>query len=80
VSRRPYFLYEQIPVSKDTQLNKTIAQDLFGKGMREFVFQQGLTEEELVGFCAALALSAEEQALKSGIVSILWEMDQHISK
>ncbi|MBS1242249.1 MAG: HEAT-like repeat-containing protein [Nitrospirae bacterium] len=72
--QKTYFLYEQLPVSKDTQLNKTIAQDLFGKGMREFVFQQGLTEEELAGFCAALALSAEEQALKSGIVSILWEM------
>lgn len=71
--QKTYFLYEQVPVGKDTQLNRTIAQDLFGKGMREFVFQQGLTEEELTGFCAALALSAEEQALKSGIVSILWE-------
>jgi len=72
--QKTYFLYEKVPVGKDAQLNRTIAQDLFAKGMREFVFQQGLTEEELIGFCAALALSAEEQALKSGIVSILWEL------
>jgi hypothetical protein len=71
--QKTYFLYDQIPVGKEAQLNKTIAQDLFGKGIREIVFHNGLTEEELMGLCAALALSPEEQALKSGIVSILWE-------
>jgi hypothetical protein len=71
--QKTYFLYDQIPVGKEAQFNKTIAQDLFGKGVREIVFNNGLTEDELMGLCAALALSPEEQALKSGIVSILWE-------
>ena len=66
-------LYENTPVSKDTQLNKAIAQDLFGKGFRELIFLEGLREEELLGFYEALSLSQEEQALRSGIVSILWE-------
>jgi len=71
--QKGYFLFEYTPIAKDTQLNKTIAQDLFGKGFREINFLQGLTEEELSGFYAVLALSQEEQALRSGIVSILWE-------
>lgn len=71
--QKTYFLYDQIPVGKEAQLNKTIAQDLFGKGIREIIFNDGLTEGELMGLCEALALSPEEQALKSGIVSILWE-------
>ncbi len=66
-------LYEHTPVSKDTQLNKAIAQDLFGKGFREIIFLEGLREEELLGFYEALSLSQEEQALRSGIISILWE-------
>ena len=72
--QKTYFLFEQTPVAKETQLNKTIAQDLFGKGVREMVFLPGLTEQELVGFYSVLALSPEEQALKSGIVSMLWEL------
>lgn len=72
--QKTYFLYENTPVAKETQLNKTIAQDLFGKGFREIVFLGGLTEDELVGFYAALSLSQEEQGLRSGIVSILWEL------
>jgi hypothetical protein len=71
--QKSYFLYEDIPIAKDTQLNKAIAQDLFGKGFREIIFHEGLTEEELLGFYAALSLSQEEQALRSGMVSILWE-------
>lgn len=72
--QKSYFLYDRIPVGKEGQLNKTIAQDLFGKGIREITFDNGLTEDELMGLCTALALSPEEQALKSGIVSILWEL------
>ena len=71
--QKTYFLYENTPVAKETQLNRTIAQDLFGKGFREIIFLGGLTEEELLGFYAALSLSQEEQGLRSGIVSILWE-------
>lgn len=71
--QKAYFLYENTPVAKETQLNRTIAQDLFGKGFREIIFLEGLSEEELLGFYAALSLSQEEQALRSGIVSILWE-------
>jgi len=58
---------------KGCPAERAIAQDLFGKGIREILFREGVTEEELSGFCAALALSPEDQALKSGIVSILWE-------
>ena len=54
-------------------MNRTIAQDLFGKGFREIIFLEGLNEEELLNFYATLSLSQEEQALRSGIVSILWE-------
>jgi hypothetical protein len=71
--QKTYFLYENTPVAKETQLNRTIAQDLFGKGFREIIFLEGLNDEELMDFYATLSLSQEEQALRSGIVSILWE-------
>ncbi len=67
------FLYEDTPVGKETQINRSIAQDLFAKGIREVVFLPGLGEDELVAFCQALALMPEEMAMQSGIVSILWE-------
>ncbi len=69
------FTYRQTPIGKDGELNKTIAQDLYAKGLREITFSAGLREEELMGFCQVLALSAEELAIKSGISSILWEKD-----
>jgi hypothetical protein len=71
--QKTYFLHENTPLAKETQLNRTIAQDLFGKGFREIIFFEGLNEEELLDFYATLSLSQEEQALRSGIVSILWE-------
>jgi len=67
------FTYRHTPIGKDAQLNKAIAQDLYAKGIREIIFSAGLTEQELMDFCRALALSAEELAIKSGISSILWE-------
>jgi len=69
------FTHGHTPAGKDTQLNKPIAQDLFAKGIREIVFSDGVTEEELLILLQAFSLSAEEQALKSGISSILWEKD-----
>jgi hypothetical protein len=71
--QKTHFSYLQTPVGKDTQLNKAIAQDLFAKGIREIVFINGVTEDELLEFYQALALSSEEMAMKSGIASILWE-------
>ena len=71
--QKTYFLFEESPVSKDTQINKTIAQDIFAKGIREIVFLEGVTEDELTELCKALALLPEEMAMQSGIVSILWE-------
>ncbi|HTG01581.1 MAG TPA: HEAT repeat domain-containing protein [Nitrospirota bacterium] len=66
-------------LGKDAQLNKAIAQDLYGKGIREIVFLAGMTENELMTMCKALALPPEELAMKSGISSILWEKDaKHI--
>ncbi|MGE5174037.1 MAG: HEAT repeat domain-containing protein [Betaproteobacteria bacterium] len=71
--QKTYFMHMQTPIGKETQLNKSIAQDLFAKGIREIVFSAGMVEAELVALCQALALSEEELAMKSGITSILWE-------
>ncbi len=71
--QKTYFSYLHTPVGKDAQLNRAIAQDLFAKGIREIVFSDGVTEDELLEFYRALALSSEEMAMKSGIASILWE-------
>jgi hypothetical protein len=67
------FTYRHIPVGKEAQLNKAIAQDLFAKGIREIVLGAGITEKELLDLFQALALSTEDQAMKNGISSILWE-------
>ncbi len=68
-----YFTYHQIPIGREAQLDKTIVQDLFAKGVREVIFKDGVTEEQLIVLYRALALSPEEIAMKSGISSILWE-------
>jgi len=70
---KTFFSYLATPLGKDAALNKTIAQDLFAKELREIVFCEGLVEEELMVLLKALALSTEEMAMKSGISSILWE-------
>lgn len=70
---KTFFTYLATPFGKDAALNKTIAQDLFAKEVRELVFSEGLVEEELMILLKALALSSEEMAMKSGISSILWE-------
>ena len=71
--QKTFFSYLHTPVGKDAQLNRAIAQDLFAKGIREIVFSDGVTEDELLEFYRALALTVEEMAMKSGIASILWE-------
>lgn len=71
--QKTYFLLEQVPVGKEAALNRTIAQDLFGKGIREVTFTVGATEAETLECFKALSLTAEELALQSGIVSVLWE-------
>jgi hypothetical protein len=71
--QKTYFTYQGTPVGREAQLNNTIAQDLFMKGMREIMFSTGLTEVELLEICRVLALSSEEMAMKSGVSSIIWE-------
>lgn len=71
--QKTFFTYGRMPIGKDAQINRAIAQDLFAKGVREIVFTRGVTEKELMDLCQALALSNEEMAMKSGISSILWE-------
>ncbi|HPD56338.1 MAG TPA: HEAT repeat domain-containing protein [Smithellaceae bacterium] len=68
-----YFIYENMPFKKDAEFNLPIVQDLFVKGIREMIFLPGLSEEELLEFYQALALTIEEQEMKNGIASILWE-------
>jgi hypothetical protein len=70
---KTYFTFRNTPLGKDAALNMPIAQDLFTKGIREIVFTSGLTEAELLDLYQALALSAEEQNMKSGVSSILRE-------
>lgn len=71
--QKNYFLFRQTPVAKEAQINMTIAQDLFNKGIREMLFLSGLTEQEMVDLFTVLALSSEDMALRGGIISILWE-------
>ncbi|MDH4163555.1 MAG: HEAT repeat domain-containing protein [Nitrospirota bacterium] len=71
--QKTFFAFQQTPIGKDTQINKTIAVDLFNKGIREILFLTGLTEQEMIDLFTALSLSAEDIALRGGIVSILWE-------
>jgi len=71
--QKTYFTFRQTPVGKETQLNKAIAQDLFGKGIREIVFSEGMNEGELLDLCQAFALQPEDLAIKGGMSSILWE-------
>ncbi len=71
--QKNYFTSMRIPVGKETQLNRAIAQDLFAKGVRGIVFSDGMTEEELLHLCQALSLPPEDLAIKGGISSILWE-------
>ena len=70
---KTYFTFRNTPREKDAELNMPLAQDLFAKGIREIIFTSGLTEAELLDLYQALVLSAEEQDMKSGISSILWE-------
>ncbi len=71
--QKNYFTSMRIPVGKEAQLNRAIAQDLFAKGLREIVFSEGIAEEELLNLCRALSFPSEELAIKGGISSILWE-------
>ncbi len=71
--QKTYFLFEDSPIGKETQINRAIAQDIFAKGVREFVFLEGLSEDELLACFQSLALTPEETAMRGGIVSILWE-------
>jgi len=71
--QKTFFLFAQTPVARETEMNRPIAQDLFTKGIREIRFLAGISEEELLELLRGLALSSEEMAMRSGIVSILWE-------
>jgi hypothetical protein len=71
--QKNHFTSMRIPVGKEAQLNRSVAQDLFAKGVREIVFSGGIAEEELLNLCQALSLPPEEMAIKGGISSILWE-------
>ena len=48
--QKTYFTYGQTAVGKEAQLNKSIAQDLFMKGIREVTFSIEITEPELQEF------------------------------
>lgn len=68
-----YFTFKNLPFEKNIAINMPIVQDLFAKGVREIIFINGLTQTELLQFYQAIALTVEEQEMRSGISSILWE-------
>jgi len=70
--QKTYFSYANTPIARETEANKTIASDLFTKGMRDMTFKSGVTEEEMLQFLQTIVLSREEIALQGGISSILW--------
>ena len=67
------FTCQRAALGKEVEVNRSIARDMFAKGVREIVISEGVTEEELFVLFRAFALSAEEMAVKNGIASILWE-------
>lgn len=67
------FTCRNIPFGKDAQMNRSIAMDLFAKGLREIVFSAGMSEHDLEEFLQACALTSEELSMRSGISTILWE-------
>lgn len=71
--QKTHFTVGQSAVGKETQVNKSLAQDLFSKSIREIVFSLEITETELQQFCHTLALSQEELSMKNGISTLLWE-------
>jgi hypothetical protein len=71
--QKSYFTYFQTPVAKEAQVNKSIAQDVFLKGVRDVIFSPGITEEELLTLFRSLALLPEELMMKNGIATLLWE-------
>lgn len=68
-----YFTFKNLPFEKNTAINMPIVQELFAKGVREIIFINGLTHTELLQFYEAIVLTAEEQDMRNGISSMLWE-------
>ncbi len=71
--QKAYFTYEQTPVGKDTEANRSIAHDLFTKGIRSIVFGKDVTVKEMLDLFQALALQAKDIGMQNGVASILWE-------
>ena len=71
--QKSVFTCANIPVGKDTEANKAIAQDLFSKGIRDITFRKGVSVKEMMDLLQALAMQTKEMAMQSGVSSILWE-------
>ncbi len=67
------FFYLSVPIERDISLYKSIAADLFHKGIREITFTRGLGEKELLTFYRALAMSPDDLNRTGSISSLLWE-------
>jgi hypothetical protein len=71
--QKSVFTCANIPVGKDTEANKAIANDLFSKGIRDITFRKGVSVKEMMDLFQALAMQTKEMAMQSGVSSILWE-------
>lgn len=71
--QKTFLTYLNTPIGKDPQINKSLSQDLFMKGVRNISFIGGLTEDEILHFFQILAMSKEQIAMQSGVSSILLE-------
>lgn len=67
------FFYEDTPLERGHTYSRSIAHDIFMKGIRQVSFLPGLTESELRDFYTIISMPAEELRLKGSAASILWE-------
>lgn len=67
------FAFGQLPAGKGMPLYKSIAGDLFAKGVREIVFKRGISRDELQRLYSILAIPLEELKQKNSIKSLAWE-------
>jgi hypothetical protein len=67
------FAFNHLPTGRDAHLYKSIAGDLFAKGIRVITLKRGITPAELRRFYALLAIPLEELRKKNSIKSLMWE-------
>lgn len=72
-------LYENYSVYHNADRNDSLAFRLYGDGVRQITFREGLEPHELRGFIDVLKRSMETAQVQDDVVTLLWERDfRHI--